>query len=1129
LVVLGQLSVNRQEWPVFFDPKGRRGTIVTTVTTLAWAGVAVLFASLLATSIWGPSLPSAKLAALPRLVAAQQGLPPGSADEPALHAGVARRANSATALAARRYAHFVNWDDNSFASLKRNARHLDAVIVEWLHLGDADGSLGRDDLQKEALVRKWVGANAPALALLPVVNNFDFRAKRWDGERAAAMLASPEARARFIDQLHDYLKSGGHPGLVLDFERLPRSAKTHHATLVEELGNRLRAHGLQFIVSVPPDALGYDHARLASHADALILMAYDEHFEQGEPGPLAGQGWYEAQLARHFNGIDRSKLIVGVGSYGYDWKSPGNAREVSVQEAWELLEAASAPLRFDEASLNPTFTYLEEQSGQRHQVWFLDGVTAYNQIAAALAMRPAGLALWRLGTEDPSVWAAFARGRNADDRALEAVAHPRSGYDVLYKGTGEVLRATGDQQPGVRKLRVDAAHNLITGQEIVVFPSSTVVSRWGATSEKIINLTFDDGPDPTYTPAILDILAQKGVKATFFIVGSAGTVNRDLLRRIHAEGHDIGNHTFTHTNLSDFSHEHLKFELNATQRLLESTIGVRTKLFRPPFGGDLEPQTIDGADALRVATQLGYLTIGMRIDPKDWARPLSSQIVAKTVEGAIRGDGNVVLLHDAGGNRTATIEALPQIIDRLRAEGFRFVTTHELIGLSREQIMPRVDAEDGLIVALNYAGFSLFSGFSSLMAFLFQLGIALGTLRMLWVATFAVVHRRREKQRWSLAWAPDRFAVIVPAHNEERVICGSVSALLASEVSNFEILVVDDGSRDRTAEVVREAFAGNPRVRVITKPNGGKWSALNMGLAHTDAEVVVTLDADTIFEPDAPGMLLRHFADPKVGAVAGCAGVGNRVNLLTRFQALEYATNQNLDRRALELVNGITVVPGAIGAWRRSALLSIGGFVPDTLAEDADATTSLAVAGWKIAYEPRALARTEAPETLKGFMGQRMRWMFGTLQMAYKHRRAMLRIRPLGIGAFGLPNIVLFQFLFTLAAPFIDLMLVWSIVSGLFAYALHPEHGVPVTMLTVAAYWAYFQLLEVATSGLAIALDRRRNLWRLLPLLFLQRFCYRQLLYVTAMRVAAAALKGRMLGWGSLARTGRVLPARAAG
>lgn len=1082
-----------------------------------------LAASLLATSIWGPNLPSTKLTMQPRLISSQQGLPPASMHEPLLRASHARTASRVAADAAKRYAHFVNWDDNSFASLKRNARALDVLIVEWLHLQGADGSIKRDDPQKEDLVRRWVDANAPNLQMLPLVNNYDMQAGSWDGERVAEMLGSDQARAAFIDDVHAYLKAGKYPGLVLDFEQLPLKAQAGFNTLVEELSTRLRANGLRLLVSVPADEPEYDFARLASLVDGLILMTYDEHFERGEPGPLAGQGWYEALLDRHFKGVDPAKLIIGVGSYGYDWTGPGQAREISVQEAWELLESSRASLRFDAASLNPTFTYVDDTGGQQHQVWYLDGATAYNQIGAALSMTPGGLALFRLGTEDPSLWEAFGRGRNADARALEAVRHPSSGYDVLYKGKGEVLRVTATQEPGVRKITVEGTHNLITDQEIVAFPSSTTVSRWGGTSDKIINLTFDDGPDPKYTPAILDILAQKGVKATFFIVGSAGAMNRDLLQRIYREGHDIGNHTFTHLNLSDFSHEHLRLELNATQRLLESTVGVRTKLFRPPFGGDLEPQTIDGADALRVATQLGYLTIGMQIDPKDWLRPLSPQIVAKTVEGAIRGDGNVVLLHDAGGNRTATIEALPQIIDRLHAEGFRFVTSHELIGLSRDAVMPQVELADGLIVALNYASFSLLSGFNFLVTFLFQLGIALGTLRMVWVATFAVIHARREKKRWNLAWLPESFAVVIPAHNEEKVIGASIRALLASQISNFKIIVVDDGSRDRTVAVVRETFAGMPRVEVLSKANGGKWSALNAGLLHTDAEIVVTLDADTIFEPDTLPMLLRHFADPKVGAVAGNPGVGNRVNVLTRFQALEYVTNQNLDRRALELVNGITVVPGAVGAWRRDAVLSVGGFVPDTLAEDADTTISVAVAGWKIVYEPRAAARTEAPETLKGFTSQRLRWMFGTLQVAYKHRKAMLRGKPLGIGVFGLPNIVVFQFLFTLVAPIIDLMLLWSLATGFASYAMHPEDGFPATVLTVGAYWAYFQILEVTTSALAMSMERRHNLWHLLPLLFLQRFCYRQLLYVTAVRVAAAALKGRMLGWGTLVRTGRVL------
>ena len=175
----------------------------------------------------------------------------------------------------------------------------------------------------------------------------------------------------------------------------------------------------------------------------------------------------------------------------------------------------------------------------------------------------------------------------------------------------------------------------------------------GARYDQVIALTFDDGPDRQYTPQILDILRDKGVRATFFVIGAAATLNRNILHRIYLEGHDIGNHTFTHVNSAEASVERLKIELNATQRLFEATLGIHTRLFRPPYARDIEPQTIDGTEALRLASSLGYVTIGMNIDPKDWYRPMAEQIVHDTVEGAINHRGNVVLLHDAGGMRSS--------------------------------------------------------------------------------------------------------------------------------------------------------------------------------------------------------------------------------------------------------------------------------------------------------------------------------------------------------------------------------------------------------------------------------------------------------------------------------------------
>jgi cellulose synthase/poly-beta-1,6-N-acetylglucosamine synthase-like glycosyltransferase len=365
----------------------------------------------------------------------------------------------------------------------------------------------------------------------------------------------------------------------------------------------------------------------------------------------------------------------------------------------------------------------------------------------------------------------------------------------------------------------------------------------------------------------------------------------------------------------------------------------------------------------------------------------------------------------------------------------------------------------------------------------------------------------------------------VPAYNAERTIEETLGSVLGQTHRNIEIIVVDDGSTDNTYEVAKKRFALTNRVRVFKKPNGGKSTALNFGFAKANAEVVIAIDADTMLHRDAIPLLLQHFKDPRVGAVAGATCVGNAHNLITGFQALEYATSQNLDRRAFELANAISVVPGSIGAWRRDAMLGVGGYSSDTLAEDADVTIKLERAGWRVAYEPRAFARTEAPESLRTFLKQRFRWMFGTLQVAYKHRSAVFDRHARGVAFVALPNIFIFQFLFTLISPIIDLMLLSSVISGLASYSMSPLEPMPNAINAVVAFWIFFQTIELLTSAVALKLARQKGIWRLLPLLLIQRFCYRQLLYVAAVRVAVTAIKGNIVGWGKFARTGSVKPA----
>lgn len=1105
--------------PVFFDPKGRRWTVFRVASWSSALIAAVLLSCFLFSIVATPILPELQIAF------SSSKLRPATIFSAPLSAQIAldldhrRTATAAISGAVERYAFFNHWDENSFASLRENSGKFDVLVPEWLHLAGGNGDISRDDARREEHVRLWLKKTARNLKVLPLINNFDPAHSRWDGESVAALLTSGEARARLASNLLAYVTEGGFAGIVIDFKSIPDSAVDSYIVFVEELRQLFAKSRLQVNAVLPAYESRIDVGDLAAAADKVVLLTYDDHWEGGTAGPLAPQGWFENQLDERFRTVDGGRLVVAFGSYAVDWSDAGMARRLPVSAAWDLAAEAGAEIRFDQTVLNPTFAY-QDEAQRRHAVWMLDGVTAFNQIGAALAMAPGGIALWRLGTEDPTVWQVFGRGSVPNRDTVSRLEHVEPSREVVYKGDGEVLKATDQVSSGRRTIQYDHQHNLITNQRMTELPRSMTITRWGHSTEKLIALTFDDGPSREFTPEILRILREKDVKATFFVVGANAALEPGILRAIYEDGHDIGNHTFTHPNLTEIPAAQLDLELNATQRVLESKLGVRTLLFRPPFVKDIEPETRDQARTLVASAAMGYITIGLKIDPVDWERPGAKEIVSRTLDYEMGQRGNVVLLHDGGGDRSQTVEALPQLIDELRARGFRLVSVSELLGLSRNIVMPPLP-EDGRYVSwVNSIGFTLARHFGIVLNVIFVVGIVLGVTRLLLVAAAAFVQSRRELKRSGRSWMPKSIAVIVPAYNEEKVICDSVSSLLLSRGVDFDIIVVDDGSTDRTYEVAQKAFGDHPRVQIYRKPNGGKASALNWAIERTEAEVLVAIDADTRLDPDAITQLVRHFADSSVGAVAGAVYVGKPSRLLTRFQALEYVTSQNLDRRALELVNGIIVVPGAIGAWRRSAVVKVGGYDSDTLAEDADLTLKLECAGFKVLHEPRAFAMTEAPETVEQFLRQRFRWMFGTLQVAFKHLKHIHRIRAAGVKYVALPNIFLFQFLFALISPVIDLMLVLSIAADLWDYYNRFTLSVSGRTWSIVTYWIAFQTLELAVGALGLWLDRQGGRWSLLPLAVLQRFCYRQLIYWVAMKATAAAIRGRIMGWGKLQRRG---------
>jgi peptidoglycan-N-acetylglucosamine deacetylase len=286
----------------------------------------------------------------------------------------------------------------------------------------------------------------------------------------------------------------------------------------------------------------------------------------------------------------------------------------------------------------------------------------------------------------------------------------------------------------------------------------------------------------------------------------------------------------------------------------------------------------------------------------------------------------------------------------------------------------------------------------------------------------------------------------------------------------------------------------------------------------------VGIDADTVIAHDAVTLLVRHFQDPAMGAVAGNAKVGNRVNLWTRWQALEYITSQNFERRALNVLGAVSVVPGALGAWRTAAVRECGGYHTDTVAEDADLTMALLQHGYRVEYEDLALAYTEAPINANGLMRQRFRWSFGILQSVWKHRSAFIKNNVLGWVA--LPNIIIFQILLPLVSPLIDLMFIGGTLAYYEQKYFHPETTDPTSFHRLVLFFVAFLVIDFITSAIAFALERqqpesREDVW-LLSQVWLQRFAYRQLFSVVLFKTLKRAVQGEKFAWDKLERTAAV-------
>jgi cellulose synthase/poly-beta-1,6-N-acetylglucosamine synthase-like glycosyltransferase/peptidoglycan/xylan/chitin deacetylase (PgdA/CDA1 family)/spore germination protein YaaH len=1056
-----------------------------------------------------------------------------------------------------RAAFYVDWDAASFSSLREHARQIDLLFPEWLHVLTPDGRLQStspetntlfDVIQGTAVhsvddkVMPFLKTEETGMEVFPLVNNFD----GTDWVNIAAFLNDPDARARFRQQIDRFLATDKYRGLMIDFETFPKSGQPGYLALLGELHSDLHAKGLKLYVSVQVRNEDYDYKAIAARADGLVLMNYDEHYPGGTPGPVASQDWFVENIQAAQKLIPKEKLICALGNYGYDWvhkpkkgKLPPGLKDVSVtvQEAWLAARDSEEDVDFDGDSLNPDLSYLDERNLQ-HDIWFLDAVTALNQMRAANSLGINTFALWRLGSEDRALWRVW--DNPADPAAPDKLKDVSPGSLVDMEGQGEILRIESRPADGQRTITLDKNSTFIVDEKVSPLPTPYRVARYGSSPNQVA-ITFDDGPDPQWTPKILDVLKREHAPATFFLIGIEADKFADITERIYAEGHEIGNHTFTHPDIANISPTFMKLELNLTEGLFASRLGIRTILFRPPYSIDQEPDTADQVRPLETTQSMGYITVGDKIDPNDWrdnphrtAEQITEDVLHHLPPCAPNDQrcGNIILLHDGGGNRSETVRALPMMIEGIRARGYRIVPVYQLLGKSRADVMPLLPANERWAARLNGIGFWLFDIGIATITWLFFIGDLLMTGRLLFVGVLAIYDRLRNQEYGTAvertAYRP-KVAVLIPAYNEEKVIEKTVRSVLGSAYRNLRVIVIDDGSKDATHAVVQNIFASEiaaGRVLLLTKPNAGKAEALNFGLQHVrdDEEIFVGIDADTIVAPDAIAHLVPRFLNPKLGAVAGNAKVGNRVNLWTRWQALEYITSQNFERRALNALGAVSVVPGAIGAWRTSAVREAGGYQTDTVAEDADLTMALLQSGYRVEYEDLSLAYTEAPTNANGLMRQRFRWSFGILQSVWKHRSAFAREGALGWVA--LPNILIFQILLPVVSPFIDLMFASGAISYGVQKYFHPESADPADFLRLVVFFVAFLVIDFLASAVAFALERRReesrdDIW-LLSQVWLQRFAYRQLFSVVLIKTLKRALEGRRFAWDKLERTAAV-------
>ena len=653
---------------VFHDPTGRRWIRFRRAFGIAGILAAVLITVFVLSLISNPQLPALGLPAVQHLAnfgevpiitkgeKAAKAVPyrvrkqvnyVRNGGNPVLHPRTAAQTREGQPLV---FGFYVNWDEASKVSLRLNLSRLTHLVPEWLTLQNGRGDV--DDQTDDQVVQIARDAKLP---IVVEINNYR---DGWQAGDLHRMLNSVAARANLIDNIYSNIVEHRFAGVNIDFEQLQPRDRERLTSFMEDLRAKLAPAGYLLTEDVPTDDDdSYDLKRLGQINDYIVPMVYDEHYQSSTVGPIASENWFSDQLDNLLKQLPPAKTVIGFGNYGYDWVigSTKGGVEVSYGDVISAAAANKTGIAWDANAKNPVLRYTN--GNVRHEIWFLDAVTALNHVEDVAGDGFRGVALWRLGAEDPGVWTMFTPHSwpdlNFNPVTLFRLTAQKS---VQHYGAGEVLRIADWPHDGSRNVWKDKDDNY--NEQYQKLPSYYVVEHTGGGAAKQVSITFDDGPSE-YTDRILDVLKQKQVSATFFVIGENVEQFPSQIKREYAEGHNIGNHTYSHPNIAGESNESTQLELSTTLRLIEHAIGHGTMLFRPPYNADSEPQTPAEIVPIDRAQSHGYVTIGEKIDPRDWEKDTTApKILAQVLEQ--KDDGHLILLHDGGGDRSATLAALPE-------------------------------------------------------------------------------------------------------------------------------------------------------------------------------------------------------------------------------------------------------------------------------------------------------------------------------------------------------------------------------------------------------------------------------------------------------------------------------------